>query len=190
MKKISVEYAHIYTNQDYKLDCDIFKNEIDKIIETASRADINLTIMVDDYSFPDVTFDYNQFIKHIEENTNYKVDEMIRESQLVNYCDIVLGKINNEKLKNEIISWIDNNKKYPCSLFIATWYLIRLGKIESELLTEHSRAEKLINILPSSFNKFEEKGLEIIENSEWKNEVVNIKNIYFDGRGKYSLITK
>ena len=37
-------------------------------------------------------------------------------------------------LKNELTSWITFNKKYPCSLFIATWYLIRLGKIESGIL--------------------------------------------------------
>jgi hypothetical protein len=183
MKKVSIEYAHIYTNQDYKLDCDIFKIEIDKVLSITKRGEVDLVVMVDDYSFPDATFNYDQFIKYLEENTNYKVDNMIKESQLINDCNIVLGKINNEKLKAEIISWIDNNKKYPCSLFIATWYLIRLGKIESELLTEHSRAEKLINILPRSFSKFEEKGLEIIENTEWNNETVNINNIYFDGRG-------
>jgi len=182
MKKISIEYAHIYTNQDLNLECSFFKEHIDAILQITERNDISLVIMVDDYSFPDPSFNYSSFINHVEISTKFTIDSLIRESELIKYCDIVLNNISDNVLKNELIGWITLNKKYPCSLFIATWYLIRLGKIENGLLKEDYTAEKLINILPRSFLKFENKGFEIISNTKWAAFVSSIENIYIEGR--------
>jgi hypothetical protein len=182
MKKISVEYAHIYTNQDFNLECDVFKEQLDTLSQTTERSDVSLVVMVDDYSYPDPNFDYSSFVNHVEDSTKYIIDNLIRESELIKYCDIVLREINNPTLKSELTNWIMLNKKYPCSLFIATWYLIRLGKIEAELFGEDNTAEMLINILPSSFLKFENKGLEIIKSTKWAAFISSIQNIYIEGR--------
>lgn len=182
MKKISIEYAHIYTNQNLNLECSLFKEQIDAVLKTTERDDVSLVVMVDDYSFPDPNFDYSGFVSYVENSTNYTIDNLIRESELIKYCDIVLGEINDISVKNELTDWIVNNKKYPCSLFIATWYLIRLGKIESEVLKKDYIAERLINILPSSFSKFENKGFEIISKTKWGVSTGNIENIYIEGR--------
>lgn len=185
MKIVSIEYAHIYTNQkiaEVGSELVMFKNEIDKLVSMIGKDNICLAVMVDDYSFPDPNFNYQEFVKLVETQTEYKIDTIIRESELIKYCDAVLSEIVNISLKNKITEYIVKNKKYPCSLFIATWYLIRLGKIKSNLINDEFLAESLINILPKSFQEFEEKGFEIIKHTQWCDKLINIKNIYIDGR--------
>ena len=68
----------------------------------------------------------------------------------------------------------ERKKKYPCSLFIASWYLLRIGKIESPMFPKELVAEKLINILPESFKPFEEKALEIIRSTKYSDLIDKI----------------
>jgi len=70
---------------------------------------------------------------------------------------MVLKKIQDEKLKNDIVDYIVTKKKYPCSLFIATRYLIRLGLISAPFFDSRHVADSILNILPYSFQPFEEK---------------------------------
>jgi hypothetical protein len=161
-KDISIEYAHIYTNnkigEEHRLSLEVLqslKRKYDLLGKTMS-----LVVMVDDYSFPDPTFDYDAFSDWLASH-NLKPDLVIRESQLIPACDEVLKLIENDKLRNPIEDYI-RAKKYPCSLFIAAWYLVRLGKISHSQYDDSLTARKLMNILPESFKPFEDKGLEII----------------------------
>jgi len=175
MKKISIEYAHIYTNSqisdEQKLSLEIL-NDLDK-------DNSSLVVLVDDYSFPDPTFDYNVFSNWLSEH-GHKPSVMMRESQLIPLCDQVLGLMKEGELKNEITSYI-KSKKYPCSLFIASWYLLRLGKLQHAGFPENEYAKQLINILPESFRPFEVKGVEIIK-TLYLDLVEKIENKYFAGR--------
>lgn len=177
MKDLSLEYAHIYTNSHVN-DEHVLALEILK--PYAQKKKNSLVVMVDDYSFPDPTFNYDEFIEWLDSKQS-RPDIVIRESQLIPYCDKVINLIRNESLKNNLISYIQRGK-YPCSLFIATWYLIRLGKIRSDLFPEQEVSKKLLNILPKSFRPFEEKAQEIIEATIFKNQMINIKYKYFAGR--------
>jgi len=136
--------------------------------------------MVDDYSFPDPSFNYEEFISWLAEK-GFKPDLMIRESQLIPLCDEVLKLIKNDKLKEQISDYV-RAKKYPCSLFVATWYLLRLGCILSPIFDSALVAKKLINILPLSFKPFEDKALEIIASTDYSNAVNQIEHKYFEGR--------
>lgn len=181
-KDISIEYAHIYTNSrigdEHKLSLDILSKFYEE--EKVKKETISLVIMVDDYSFPDPTFDYNEFTSWLAEK-GFKPDLMIRESQLIPVCDEVVKLIKNEKMKDEISSYI-RSKKYPCSLFIAGWYLIRLGYLTSTIFDDQFVSKKLINILPLSFKPFEDKASEIISSTEFNNAVNSIEYKYFEGR--------
>ncbi|MGK3946355.1 hypothetical protein ABK046_49375, partial [Streptomyces caeruleatus] len=75
-------------------------------------------------------------------------------------------------------------KKYPCSLFIASWYLLRLGHVSSPMFDKNLVAKKLINILPESFKPFEDKAIEIIEATQSASAKDQIDNRYFKGRNK------
>jgi hypothetical protein len=180
MRDLSIEYAHIYTNdrigEEHELSLNTlreFKNRI--------NLKISLVIMVDDYSFPDPSFDYSDFVSWLTEE-GFKPDIVFRESQLVASCDEVLKMLKDNKLKAEIESYIKTKKKYPCSLFIAAWYLLRLGYISFPLFGNEFVAKKLMNVLPSSFRPFEDKAFEIISKTDFSNAVSKIENTYFDGR--------
>lgn len=181
MKRLSLEYAHIYTNQQFGDEQKLSIDLLGQVIEKENRNDLVLTIMIDDYSFPDPSFDYNNLISHLS-NFGFAPDFLIRESVLIKDCDQVIKIITDLTLRESITQYIIEKKKYPCSLFIATWYLIRLGYIKTELFPDDFIAEKLINILPESFISFEEKGFEIIKNTPYAHALDQIENKYFKGR--------
>lgn len=178
MSKTSIEYAHIYTNQHISEEHELSLDLLSKAISTHNNT--SLVVMVDDYSFPDPTFDYDAFVAWLDEN-GYKPDLMIRESQLIPACDTVLNLINDDRLKNQITDYV-KAKKYPCSLFIATWYLVRLGKIELPGFPEDLISESLLNILPESFKSFEDKGLEIIKATQYSEFTKDIEYKFIPGR--------
>jgi len=177
---VSIEYAHIYTNNrigdEQKLSLDILKNVKDEF----SGKKISLVVMVDDYSFPDPSFDYSSFVEWLREQ-GYQPDMVLRESQLIPSCDEVLSLIQNKSLKEQILDYV-RVKKYPCSLFVATWYLLRFGCIKSLIFNGASASNKLINILPWSFEPFENKAFEIIKSTQFADKVEKIENRYFEGR--------
>ncbi len=178
MKNISVEYAHIYTNtkirQEHELSLQILES-----LKYESET-LSFVVMVDDYSFPDPSFDYENFSNWLTEK-GFAPDLLIKESALIPVCDEVLSLIENKNLKEEIEDYV-KLKKYPCSLFIASWYLLRLGCIKSDIFNETLIAKKLINILPTSFKPFEDKGMEIISSTKFKGRIIDIENKYFEGR--------
>lgn len=176
MKNLSIEYAHIYTNDKIGEEHELSL----KVLDELQKENASLVIMVDDYSFPDPDFDYGELSVWLTER-GHKPDFIVRESQLIPACDEVLKLIEDKNLKDEIADYV-RAKKYPCSLFIATWYLVRLGKIENPIFDRGLVAEKLINILPDSFRPFEEKALEIIRSTKFSDCTDKIEYKYFEGR--------
>lgn len=182
MSKLSIEYAHIYTNQhisdEHKLSLEVLGKLQDEAIKAGDE--MSLVVMVDDYSFPDVSFNYHEFLSWLEAE-GYKPDIIIRESQLIPLCDEVLNLITDDRLKSQITDYI-KAKKYPCSLFIATWYLLRAGKLTSTIFPKNLAGDKLINILPESFKPFEDKGLGIISSTPHHEVVQSIEYRFLEGR--------
>lgn len=182
MKDVSIEYAHIYTNnrigEEHQLSLDILGQL--KAEENAASHSVSLVVLVDDYSFPDPTFDYGAFIEWLGAN-GFKPDAVLRESQLVPVCDEVLKLIRNEKLKGELEEYI-RAKKYPCSLFVAAWYLLRLGRLSAPFFEPEMQAQRVVNILPESFRPFEDKAIEIIRSTDFAADAERIGWRYFKGR--------
>lgn len=162
-KQLSIEYAHIYTNSEidkhYRMSLKALRKIEQKLLK--NKQSYALTVLIDDYSFPDPGFDYQVFSRWLETN-GFKPDIIFRESQLIPLCDEVLSQIKNDKLRKQLTAYVKKTKKYPCSLFIATWYLLRLGYLKHPCFDVSLYAEKLINILPINFNSIEAKGLRII----------------------------
>ncbi len=179
-KDYSIEYAHIYTNNHIDSE-QKFSIEVLKDITTEHKEkDISLVVMVDDYSFPDTSFDYEIFTSWLDKQ-GFKPEIILRESQLIPLCDEMIVLIENKKLKEQISDYIIT-KKYPCSLFIATWYFLRLGYLKSPIFSEELISENLINILPLSFKPFEDSAFEIIRSTQFHSAMEKIENKYFEGR--------
>ena len=186
LKDISIEYAHIYTNQSVSEE-----HQSSLHILSGLRAGLGanetsaLVVMVDDYSSPDPAFDYAGFSSWLQ-GQGHGPDLLIRESQLIPVCDAVLGLVQKDALKQQITDYI-KTKKYPCSLFIAAWYLLRLGRLTAPTFPESLKAKRLINILPESFKPFENKGLEIISATPHKACVDAIHYRFLPERSQRSL---
>ena len=176
MKTVSIEYSHIYTNEKIGVEHEVSVRELDKIQEESE----SLVVLVDDYSFPDPTFDYVDFSQWLS-SKGHTPNIVFRESQLIPLCDEVLREVPEGVLKDSLTDYI-KAKKYPCSLFIASWYLLRLGKLAHPLFPESEYAQRLINILPESFKSFEDKGFDIIRATKYRDLVENIENRYIEGR--------
>src|SRR5690242_7006930 len=99
--------------------------------------------MVDDYSFPDPSFSYKEFDEHLS-SKGFTPDIVFRESQLIPVCDQVIESIQDKHMKEELISYVQQ-KRYPCSLFIAAWYLLRLGHLSYPLFNKELCAKRLLN---------------------------------------------
>ncbi|HSX41605.1 MAG TPA: hypothetical protein VLF21_03195 [Candidatus Saccharimonadales bacterium] len=179
---VSVEYAHIYTNdqirKEHEVAIDELKTVTDKL-DTAGESH-NLVVLVDDYSFPDPSFDYEAYSKWLAEK-GFAPDFMYRESQLIPLCDETLNLMKNEKSKQSLVKYVQN-KKYPCSLFIASWYLLRLGVLGHPAFDKGVAANKLINILPESFRPYEDEALEIIKATDHREIVDRISYEFIEGR--------
>ncbi len=182
MTQVSVEYAHIYTNQhvseEHQLSIDVLTEVRDNILADGNT--LSLVVMVDDYSFPDPSFDYDSFSGWLD-SQGFTPDLLFRESQLIPLCDEVISMINDERLKRQITDYI-KAKKYPCSLFIAAWYLLRLGKLESQLFPNDLKSGAIFNILPESFRPFEDKGLEIIRATPFADSADLVRYKFLQGR--------
>lgn len=183
MTDVSIEYAHIYTNssvgREHELALDKLapiKRDLDEVGKTYT-----FIVLVDDYSFPDPTFDYGKFTRWLA-NHNFKPDFLYRESQLITACDDVLAVLDDNRLKASITNYIKAKKKYPCSLFIAAWYLLRLGALENDNFSSGIVAKKLLNILPLSFKPFEDEGLKIIASTKYADLVAKIEYEFIEGR--------
>jgi hypothetical protein len=181
IRELSIEYAHIYTNQRINEEHGLSLKELKKAVQSELPHEAVLTVLVDDYSFPDPSFDYDGFIDWLD-TQGYKPDVVLRESQLIPVCDEVLKLIpDDNKLKQQLLDYI-KSKKYPCSLFIAAWYLVRLGYIEDPVFDTRYCAKRLLNILPKSFEPFENAGLEIIKATPYKEAVDHVAYRWIEGR--------
>ena len=176
MKDVSIEYAHIYTNnritEEQALSLEILGE-----VQKEGSGSTALLVMVDDYSFPNYSFDYGTLAAWLTER-GFEPDAMFRESELVPMCDEVMALVKDINLKYQLTEYV-RTKRYPCSLFIATWYLLRLGAIQHQLFDSGLIAKRIINILPSRFIPFEEKAVQIIESTSFSGETKNIENRYF-----------
>jgi hypothetical protein len=179
-KDVSIEYAHIYTNNHIDEEHKTSLTILNRLRAELADKNISLVVLVDDYSFPDPTFNYEDFSNWLGDH-NLRPDILFRESQLIPLCDQVLQLVENQKLKTEIVDYI-KAKKYPCSLFIAAWYLLRLGYLSLPAFPAKLSANKLVNILPQSFKPFEDMGLGIIASTKFADAVGKIEYQFFEGR--------
>jgi hypothetical protein len=179
-KDVSIEYCHIYTNNKIEEEQNFSLEILGQLKKELARQVLSLVVLVDDYSFPDPTFDYNQFYNWLKQHDNGP-DLVFRESQLIPLCDQVIENLTDGKLKEQLVDYV-KAKKYPCSLFIAAWYLLRLGYLEYFGFDKVFCANRLINILPESFKPFEDKALEIISATKFAGAEKLIEYRYTPGR--------
>jgi hypothetical protein len=174
----SIEYCHIYTNQSFSNENFASIQELERIKQRIlPDGTCQLVIMVDDYS-PRVSdvFDYASFINRLDQK-NAMPSVLINESDLLSQNETVIGWIKDNKLRKRLTRYIKKTGRHPCSLFIASWYLMRLGWLIP--IGGITPAKKLVNILPSRFKEHEGLAREIIA-SIAGDVVFQIEDIFLD----------
>lgn len=182
----SIEFFHVYSDEQ-------IKEEHLKSIEylkTLQRVwDINMSriVMLDDYN-------PKEHILNIDEVINFTTTKGVGphfwalESSLVKNAETLLDQVTDKKLKKNYSSYINNHNKFPCSLLTASWYLTRMGLLDSKgVIHGVSRkrfkpADRLINILPAEYKPVELRALKLIEKSPYKGYVHKIQDLFYDAQ--------
>jgi hypothetical protein len=183
----NIEYAHIYADKS-------FGNEQIKSVEKLKKVTTELdkkkksyvsVVLIDDYNPEKCSLDNKKFLERLG-NLGPKPDFVGFESRLYPDKDFILKEMSSKK-RREYENYIEKSKKIPCSLFIAIWYLKRLGFIKTrneELIPLNKKnkpfvAKNIITILPEEYRDVEKKGLKIIESTRFNNCLNNISDIFF-----------
>ena len=144
--------------KDYSIECakDYKSSESDKVLLSELKAlKANLTdegktfsqvLLVDDTTFTDKSYDLNNAVSWLD-SAGLQPEVVFRESQLKEVCDEVLKVIDFDMLDPALSEQLQGENKYNNpSLYLAAWYLVRLGRLKHEQCSEDGCANNLINI--------------------------------------------
>ena len=180
-KKYSIEYSHIYVTQ-------AFGPEQLKSLELMKSREIELLqeghsiarhVLIDDYSTATGLdrFDETAYFDQLKSN-DANPDVVVLESAFTEACEELVSKITDKSIRKSLLSYYETRKKWPCSLCVATWYMMRLGNIPYNKADLAS--DQIISILPDRFKTPEEEAIDIIAASEFKDSISDIEVIFFE----------
>lgn len=182
----NIEYAHIYSDQDFgeeQVESIKIAKEIIALLNKLNKSYV-LSVLIDEYHPIKPKNNIYDFLELLDKN-GLKPDYIALESKMVKDSLIVFNEIQNSKLKNGYRKYLERKQKSPCSLLTAVWYLKRLGEIkisENDFIYKNKRpfaAEKLITILPQKYKETEKKALDIIISSSYNYHIRDIINLFF-----------
>jgi len=182
----SVEYAHIYTDQKFTGQHEKGINILKEWLAEVPSRKTHKVILIDDYSSPIsfANFDFSNFLNELRLRSAAP-DTVILESALVPYCQKTLELVTDKKVRKDLTHYIRTRQKYPCSLFVASWYLMRLGAFGKPNIASvigdatDLLADELVTILPESFVSPEAYALRIIRATEFSGYAEKINKIFF-----------
>lgn len=180
---VGIEYAHIYSDQRFSRQHELGIMELHKL---PGGSGVKKIVLIDDYSpAPSARcLDISDFLRSLARN-KAEPDVVVYESKLVPYCESVLDLIADKKIKRGIRRYSGSRSKYPCSLFVAAWYMLRLGAFGTPGIecvagsSEHLYTDRIITILPDSYITPEAQALEIIESAGSSALRNKIEHVFF-----------
>lgn len=163
----SIEYCHVYTSSGVDELAENSISALRDVLKDVKDTPYELAVMVDDYSPKDKTdFDYKAFIDYL--NVHKVVPSLfIKESDLLGINRKILDRLPNGKLRQSYVNYILTKEQHPCSLFVASWYMLRLGLVtasndDPDSVKMVQPADRLINILPAYFIDAENRAAKIL----------------------------
>ena len=174
--------------KDYSIECakDYKSNEANEVLiaelkslksKLASEGKtFSQVLLVDDTTFTDKSYDLNNAVSWLD-SAGLQPEVVFRESQLKDACDEVLKIIDFDKLDPMLAEQLQGDKKYHNpSLYLAAWYLVRLGRLKHDQCSEDGCANNLINILPTSFEQDDGDALEIVKATPYSEAAPKVEN--------------
>lgn len=181
----SVEISHIYLDQSFSNDQIKSIQHFNQMSEMWNQP-ITVALLLDDYNIKEVRTTPTQIFQELKK-LSIEPDYYVLEKDLIKYADEFLNHIKVPKIKRQYETYIQKQRKYPCSLLTAIWYLLRLGyiaddkKIVNFLKPDHSfkPASKVVNFLPEYFSDVEKKCEKLIHASSFSKASHHIKNVFY-----------
>lgn len=181
-QRYSVEFFHIYTDEEIGSVHEASVHYL-KEAQKAWKFNNGLIVLIDNYNPTKHTLREEDVFHYLNEQGVSPVF-WAYEADLIDNAKQLLESITSPKLQRSYSNYVEKNKKYPCSLLTATWYLTRLGVLPTQVIKarngqEYVPADRLINILPQDYEKIEVKALELIQKSEYSQQVHHIQDLFF-----------
>ena len=189
MKKLSIEYCHIYPGHDNKKDIKEANIWMPRVLKMFDDYEIQKCIMFDDIHATRAIDD--DFIKSIIDQLEVKPDCIYLESEFIKEAHVMVNKIdpkerdfissnervwlreNVEKFRTStefLLKWKNKNgqTEFSCPSLAATSYLTRLGLIKGDGVKtiygdDLMVADHLLNVLSSYYVQVEDKAQSIVE---------------------------
>ncbi|HEY9713120.1 MAG TPA: hypothetical protein V6C72_06600 [Chroococcales cyanobacterium] len=191
MLTCGIEYSHIYVDERFGAEhiksiarMKSFESSFQK-----RQSAIRRIILIDDYSPPveSRTLQYGEFLGQLADR-GASPDVMVEESALAPYCERVIDALPEGRFRRSLLRLIESRQKYPCSLFVAAWYMLRLGAFGEPNLNCvmgsacQLQTDEILNILPDKFEKAEGLALDIIRETESHRLVELIRSDFFSDK--------
>jgi hypothetical protein len=198
-----IEFGHIYMDEEFGYEQNKSIKLLDDLVkEFKSKVkSFGYTVLVDDVNIKEKLWEMKDLIKEL--NNKAKLDFIGLEGNFSIIADIVINKIEEDKLKLEkfkdkrVFFYVDGNnkialktimndgkEKYTCVMLSLCWKLCNLGVYKypkNSVYVEHNVmvGERIITILHSKYKVIEDK-VNILLNNEYGIEYVKrVENIYF-----------
>jgi hypothetical protein len=126
------------------------------------------------------TLDTSDFVRSLSEH-GAAPDHVVMESTIAPIAQAFLRTVERRE-RRSLERYADRRGRMPCALLLAAWHLIRLG---AEIDADAESAEwplagrESLTILPSRFGPVEERALEIIEASPYRDLGGRIQHSFF-----------
>jgi len=207
MLDYNIEFAHIYAdepfgNEQFK-SMELLKKVIAKLKKEGKT--FVISILIDEFHPVVFKLDENEIIEEFKKQ-GIVVDFIGYESKLGSIADEIIKELPKSMLKlehfnkpeKEVLLLKNHNGKiglkeefefmyrHTCALLSASWSLCRLGEFKipqdaiHNLTNKSFEAKKLITILPEKYHPVEDKVIDIIKSTKFKNSVKNMEYEFFD----------
>lgn len=181
--RYNVEFFHIYTDETIE---DRHVQSIDylKDLDQAWSYDYDKVIMIDNYNPTNHILDSDLVMAYLLEK-GVQPNFWVFEADMVANAQTLLDTMTDNKLKKSYVKYIEKNGKYPCSLLTASWYLTRLGRLDTSVMrttekgTIFTPATRLFNLLPDDYKSVELRARRLILNSPFAADTDRIQHLYY-----------
>jgi hypothetical protein len=180
--RYNIEYFHIYTDEVIE---DRHKEGLDslKAIQQSWSFEFDKIVLIDNYNPTTHITSANDVLAYLND-AGMLPDFWAYEGDMISNAQKFLDSIEDSKLKRSYLRYIENKGKYPCSLLTATWYLTRLGRFDSSVITStsgkpYAPAKRLFNLLPEDYKPVEDRAFELILHSPYAEDADKIQDLFY-----------
>lgn len=180
----SVEFFHIYTDETIS-ERHLRGVEYLRAAEKAWSFEHEQIVLIDNYN-------PTSHITSAEDVLDYLGQKGVMpsfwayEGDLIKNAQELLNAITDSRLKRSYARYIDQHRKYPCSLLTASWYLTRLGYFSATGVIHSVSAEysytpavRLVNLLPRDYSGVEGRAHEIILKSDFSGAADKVQDLFY-----------